>query len=225
MNCTCNKTTSDSVKNISTALLEVQRGIYGGDRLLKDSENSHFHNKYVQLKDLLSYVVPKLNKNGILLTQGQAPSRKEGEAYVVTRLTHAETGEWIESHTTAPPMQQTSYDKSTKDRIVSITPQSYCASITYCCRYGLQSLMGIPTYDDDGETASGRPDTKIKESPYITRSQAADLKALAEENGIDEKSRKSIVKEMGNASSWNTIRKDNYEDVLKAIDTGLKFTK
>lgn len=46
-------------------------------------------------------------------------------------------------------------------------PQAYGSAITYARRYGLQSLLSIPSEDDDANSASG------KETSVDARSSAA----------------------------------------------------
>jgi hypothetical protein len=57
-----------------------------------------------------------------------------------------ESGEWISQSFT---VQLTKQDA-----------QGAGSAITYCRRYGLQSVAGIPSEDDDGNSASSKPAQK-----------------------------------------------------------------
>jgi hypothetical protein len=60
-----------------------------------------------------------------------------------TRITHSETGEWIQSVTEFP--------------LGKIDPQGYGSAMTYARRYCLSALMGIVVDDDDdGNAGSGK---------------------------------------------------------------------
>ena len=89
-----------------------------------------------------------MNENGITYLQPLKIKEVAGEKVnvVETILLH-ESGEFISSET-----EVIQKDKS--------DPQKFGASITYCRRFGLQSLIGLPAEDDDGNKASGKKQTK-----------------------------------------------------------------
>jgi len=60
-------------------------------------------------------------------------------------------------------------------------PQAAGSAITYARRYALQSIAGIPTADDDAESAMLRGDHK---NP-LSADQSAQIKALLEETSTD----------------------------------------
>jgi len=60
-------------------------------------------------------------------------------------------------------------------------PQAAGSAITYARRYALQSIAGIPTADDDAESAMLRGDDKKPLSDY----QSSHIKTLLEETGAD----------------------------------------
>jgi hypothetical protein len=64
-----------------------------------------------------------------------------GHLGLVTKLTHAESGQWQSSLLVMP--------------LPKADPQGYGSALTYGRRYGLSALLGIVTEeDDDGEAAS-----------------------------------------------------------------------
>lgn len=58
---------------------------------------------------------------------------------LVTKLTHAESGQWQASLTVVP--------------LPKADPQGYGSCITYAKRYSLTAMLGMVTEDDDGEGA------------------------------------------------------------------------
>lgn len=121
---------------LADALLAVQQA---APKLQKDSINPHFRNKYISLDALMPQILPVLNSNGIVLTQFPTHGPDDAPA-LLTRLTHAPTGEVIES--TMPLM----LDKQ--------TAQGLGSAITYARRYSLLSILGlVADVDDDGADA------------------------------------------------------------------------
>jgi hypothetical protein len=121
---------SEQTDKIVPELINVQMAL---EAVPKKGENPHFKNSYVELGDALAEAVPKLNQAGIFLSQ------TVDNNCLLTTLLHT-SGQWIES---AIPL----INKKGDD-------QGQGGSITYAKRYGLLSILGIPTEDDDGNTAS-----------------------------------------------------------------------
>jgi len=67
------------------------------------------------------------------------PVHHENEAGVITRLMHT-SGQWIESTLWLP--------------VGKADAQGVGAAITYARRYALQSILGVPAADDDGNAVS-----------------------------------------------------------------------
>ena len=134
-------------ESIYTALLAAQREM---PALQKSGINPHFRNRYVPLEELISAVVPVLNKYGIVLIQ--APTYHEGQPALQTILRC--NGESIEA--TMPLL-------CAKD-----DPQGQGSAITYARRYSLMAMLGLSAdEDDDAEKATaskGRGDQYVHES-------------------------------------------------------------
>lgn len=126
--------TSESIGKIAPALLVAQRAMGAA---AKTSTNTHFKAKYSDFATILEAAKGPLNSAGITILQSVA--NDQTGVQVETRLVH-ESGEWFASTIYLPVPQQ--------------TPQAYGSGITYAKRYGLQSLVAIPSEDDDGERAS-----------------------------------------------------------------------
>jgi len=122
------------MKEIATALVKAQLEMVAPK---KGSVNPFFKNKYADLNDVLSAVVPALNNNGIVLLQPLV--NIEGKNYVKTVLMH-ESGETFES------LAEIFCNKQND-------AQAQGSGITYARRYGLQSFLAIGSEDDDGHKA------------------------------------------------------------------------
>lgn len=136
---------SEQTDKIVPELIKVQMSL---DIVIKKGKNPFYdHSQYVRLEDALAEAVPKLNNAGLFLSQ------TVDQNCLLTTLLHT-SGQWIES---AIPL----INKKGDD-------QGQGGSITYAKRYGLLSILGIPTEDDDGNTASQSayekmyPETKTK---------------------------------------------------------------
>lgn len=134
--------TSESIKAIAPALVSAQKLIKVA---VKDAKNPFFNSTYADLAEVISVCKEPLNDNGIVILQ---PVNGE---YVETVLVH-QSGEWMASQT----------------KIVNAKPndpQAQGLSITYARRYGLLSMLSIPTDDDDGENAMDRKESKTQKAP------------------------------------------------------------
>jgi hypothetical protein len=129
------------VKSLGAALLAFQQEAPG---LTKDATNPHFRNKYASLDSIMDKVRPVLNKHGLVLTQ--IPSFvMDGSGGVVpsltTRLTHAESGEFIEDKMLLLLDKQNS--------------QGLGSALTYARRYSITAFLAlVGDEDDDGQAAS-----------------------------------------------------------------------
>lgn len=108
--------------------------------LVKKTENNpFFKSKYAGLPSVLEVVLPVLHANGLYLTQ--SPVTDGDRIGIKTTITHAETGDSLESSFT---MQLSKND-----------PQGAGSAITYARRYALVSMLGLNVdEDDDGNLAT-----------------------------------------------------------------------
>jgi hypothetical protein len=139
------------MKNIAIALVKAQLEMTTPK---KGSVNPFFKNKYADLNDVLSAVVPALNNNGIVLLQPLVFI--EGKNFVKTVLMH-ESGETFESYAEI-------FCKNQNDA------QAYGSGITYARRYALSSICGIGSEDDDAQKA-------VQPKPMATAEILAKAKA------------------------------------------------
>ena len=152
---------SESINELANALCNAQ-GQMGG--AVKDSANPFFKSSYADLTSVIKAIKQPFADNGLSYTQ--FPVSNENGVGVSTRLMHI-SGQWLEMEYTLPTVK--------KD------PQASGSAITYARRYALQSIAGIPTADDDAESAMLRGDDK----KIISDDQIIAIKKLLDETGAD----------------------------------------
>jgi len=125
--------TSEQINDLALALSKAQ-GIMAGAK--KDSKNPFFKSNYSDLASVMEAISKPFSENDLSFVQGAGVN--ENRIAVTTRIMH-KSGQWIESVTELPPTKNDA--------------QGYGSAITYARRYGLQSLAGVPSVDDDGQAA------------------------------------------------------------------------
>lgn len=126
---------STTITKIAPALLAAQKEIGAAK---KDAENPFFHSTYADLGSVMEACKEALNKNGITVLQPIGTN--ECGVYVETVLLH-ESGEWISDGMRISPKSDTN-------------PQDQGSAISYARRYSLQSMVFIPSEDDDANKAT-----------------------------------------------------------------------
>lgn len=122
------------------ALLATQKEL---EHATKDSKNPHLKNRYASLNSVLDTIKPVANKNGLVITQlvmALPQDRFPGMVGLQTKVVHAESGMAIEDNQSIPMPKS--------------DPQGLGSAVTYARRYGLVSMFGIGSEDDDGNAAS-----------------------------------------------------------------------
>lgn len=133
---------SKSIVNIAKALNKAQSEL---GVVVKGADNPFYNSKYADINDVIKTVKESLNKNGITYLQPlKVKELISGEKVnvVETILLHT-SGEFLSS--------ETEIVQKVKD-----DAQKFGAAVTYSRRFGLQSMIGLPAEDDDGNTASGK---------------------------------------------------------------------
>lgn len=140
--------TSESIVNFSKAFLGFQKEVKG---IVKDGQGYGY--KYITLDQILELVRPKLSAQGLILNQDCGSVVQEGGAepltYVITRLTHVDSGEYMETERLI--MKPINLAKN--GTINPVTPQHYGSSITYAKRYQITALLGLNADVDDDAAA------------------------------------------------------------------------
>lgn len=138
---------SESIVKLSAALLKAQASMGGA---VKGAKNPYFKSSYSDYNSVLEVVKEPLNEAGLIVLQPTVV--RDGRTLVETTIIHAESGEFLSGEMEVV---------TTKDR----DPQAYGSAITYARRYALQSMLSIPSVDDDGETAMTR---QPKSTPVVS---------------------------------------------------------
>ncbi len=134
---------SENINELALALIEVQKEMVPAT---KDAKNPFIGNNYATLNSVMVSCRDILLAHGIWLTQLPVPAPIElGPGYLglMTKLTHAESGQWQSSLTVIP--------------LPKSDPQGMGSAITYARRYALTSMLGMITEDDDAEAAKLPP--------------------------------------------------------------------
>jgi len=157
---------SESIKELATALSKAQEEMTGAK---KGKENPFYKSTYADLKAVIDCAKEALSNHGLSISQ--CPLSHEGKAGVQTLLMHS-SGEWIESTLLLACTKQ--------------DPQAMGSAITYARRYAYQSILGIPSEDDDGNKSMPAPKKKAQPAPapapkkqYLTQDQFNEIVKLA----------------------------------------------
>jgi hypothetical protein len=134
------------MKQIATALVKAQKAF---GPALKTSTNPHFRSRYADLSACVEAVIDALNSNGIALIQ---KSYDCVDGIMIETVFVHESGEMLETGILRFP-------------IMKNDPQGAMACLTYARRGSLMAACGIAPEDDDGNSASRRPEVK---TPDIT---------------------------------------------------------
>ena len=164
-----NQYQSENITNLAKALLNVQQTV---QRATKDAENPFTKSWYASLNSVMDACRDGLIENGIWLCQYPVPVEQPNAIGLVTKLTHAESGQWQSSLAVVP--------------LPKADPQGMGSAITYARRYALTAMLGMVTEDDDGEGAkNGKKSTTRPKLPVIApESQKARQRDQSASNNI-----------------------------------------
>lgn len=164
--------TSREIDKIAPAFLAAQKAMQGAP---KSATNPHFKSKYPDLATVIEAVKEPLNAVGIGFLQ--TITNDTTGVMVETTLLH-ESGQWLAETQYLPVPQQ--------------TPQAFGSGITYAKRYGLQSMCGLPSEDDDGERASQpEKENAHRVEPLSNADKRKPIKEAKDE--LDERQQKELA--------------------------------
>ena len=158
---------SESIKNLATAMNKAQSEMGGAH---KGANNPFFKSKFADLSSVVQAVKEPFSNNG--LSYVQFPIESSGRIGVETILMHS-SGEWLSNEFTVNLSKQDA--------------QGAGSAITYCKRYALQSIAGIPSEDDDGNAAS-KNQPNANQLSWVRAIQAGNAK-LEDINDINERNK------------------------------------
>ena len=129
---------SKAQDNILTALFAFQHQV---DPVKKDQINEHLHTKYTDLTGVWAAIREPLKQCELLVIQENVPCARG--AMVTTTVVHMPSKEWRASTVYIPARKADA--------------QAFGSAISYARRYGLMTVLGLLTTDDDGHAATERP--------------------------------------------------------------------
>lgn len=138
---------SESIKNIAAAMNKAQSEMGGAH---KGANNPFFKQKYADLGSVVLAVKEPFSNNG--LSYVQFPIEEGGRIGIETILMHS-SGEWLSNKFTVQLSKQDA--------------QGAGSAITYCRRYSLQAIAGIPSEDDDGNAASKKKEPTTDDLAWV----------------------------------------------------------
>lgn len=125
---------SESITELAKAMNKAQSEMGSAS---KAKDNPFFKSKYADLSEVIKAIKEPFANNG--LSYMQFPIEDGGRVGVETIVMHS-SGEWLEQKYTVQLDKQNA--------------QGAGSAITYCRRYALQAIAGVPSEDDDGNAAS-----------------------------------------------------------------------
>ena len=145
---------SEQICELALALINVQRQLQPAT---KDANNPFTKSRYATLNSVMDSCRDALLSNNIWLCQYPVPA-EPGYLGLVTKLTHAESGQWQSSLAVVP--------------LPKADPQGVGISMTYMRRYALSAMLGIVTEEDtDGEFASDKPNRLQRQKSAVNAPQ------------------------------------------------------
>ncbi|MBU8871336.1 MAG: ERF family protein [Gemmatimonadales bacterium] len=192
---------SEQVDKILPAMLKAQKAI---EHAHKDSENPHFRSSYASLNAYINACKKEYNDNGIVVIQGVGGT--DDLVVVATQLAHV-SGQWYECEMSGAP------EKS--------GPQPKGSVITYFRRYTLSALGFMGAEDDDGESATDRPEPK-PDKPKKTPAKKAPTKKTGTQEQADKE--EAEMKAKGDAADsfdkafsdlMESIGEDDADSIVK----------
>jgi len=189
--------TSESIIKIAPALLKAQKAT---NVAVKGAKNPFYKSTYADLESVIGATKKHLNDNGITALQpvGYVDTTNGIKTTIETILIH-ESGEFI-SDTMIVTMD--------KDG-----PQAQGSAISYAKRYSLQSLMLLPSADDDGEGATDRKKKVAVET--MTKLQQKELMGLVDELPDAESLKLHTWMKKGGITKANATKSLNhYRDII-----------
>ena len=182
--------TSEQINEIATALSKAQKQMTGAT---KGANNPFLKSKYSDLSMVIDAISKPFADNELCFIQ--AVEMNETKVSVTTRIMHS-SGQFFESVTELQP--------------VKLDPQSVGSAATYAKRYGLQGLAGVPSVDDDGNSASKQSKQEYSDDKFkINFPKWMDLVESGEKNAT------AIITQMSNAFN---LKKEQLEALMSLKD-------
>lgn len=175
---------SDEINELAQALNKAQAEMGGA---VTDANNPFFKSKYADLGSIIKVIKPPFANNG--LSYSQFPITEESRIGVETVIMHS-SGQFISNEFTM--------------NVPKADPQSAGGVISYCRRYALQAVCGVPAVDSDAE------DFMVNErnpSPELVRASVEAVKERIEIN-------KGAIKQSNASNRKNYSKKQEHQEAF-----------
>lgn len=140
--------TSETINNLTKALLVFNVKV---DTIKKDAKNPFFKSTYASLTNIIDSIKEPMIESGLVLVQ--FPS---GMHQLITRLIHADSGEFMESTYEMTPVKN--------------DPQGIGSVLTYMRRYAIAAILNLSIdEDDDANAASQQPMVKEDNKIWLNK--------------------------------------------------------
>ena len=139
-------------KNIISLLIKARSEIQPPK---KEGTNPHFRSRYVTLEGCIEAVTEPLAKNGFFLSQ-QVGSNEFG-SFVTTKIYHQDYSQVMEC--TVPLV------------LAKNDMQGLGSAVTYARRYGIMSLLNLPSEDDDANQSTAQTNSLTDTTSEKTKSR------------------------------------------------------
>ena len=156
-----------ALQSLSKALGEAQNEF---DDAVKSAVNTYGGWKYTPLKAIVDAVRPSITKYHLTILQFPVSNLEEKTITIYTRLSHWDSGEWMQNALEVPGELALGKDGAPK-----FNQQTIGGSQTYAQKYAYKAIAGIP----DGEEMIDSTDEK-GDLPSRKKSQA-DVRASAQQ--------------------------------------------
>jgi len=196
---------SEKIINLAKAMIKVQKIVRPA---MKDKVNSFTQSRYATLNSVMEACSEALINAGIWVTQYPVPVEGDGKLLgLVTKLVHAESGEWQESLIVMP--------------LAKADPQAYGSAMTYARRYGLSAMVGLLTEDDDGNMASqgSVSGTRNQNLPERTTPRIASLKPRKDQF-VNNSSQNGVLENLPHIDGINYQQNKAQDGALYITATG-----
>lgn len=137
----CEKNMSDNINELAKALAEAQLEL---EPATKNAQNPYLKNKYADLQSCIAACREVLPKHALAFSQMIVPS-EPGTVCVETLLMHS-SGQWLKGRCSLPCTVPINKDGKGSMNAA----QAVGSAVTYARRYGLSTIVGLATEDDDG---------------------------------------------------------------------------
>lgn len=169
-----------ALKNLNKSLGEAQNEFTSA---IKDETNTYGGYKYTPLTNIIAAVRPALTKHHLTISQFPLPDLERKTISLVTRMSHWDSGEWVQSTLELPAELALG-----KGGTPVFNQQTIGGSITYAQKYAYKPILGIADSEetiDSTEEKGDLPPRAPKAAPKPVREPAAQVNSGARPNPVE----------------------------------------